>query len=798
MLMEVPGLSLDGSIARYTCIHDPTVTFQAVCRRDLNSWYYNYTMCPHPENLFMVGKPDRNKIDKFFKRVTDGDLGTCESKPDPVKFWFANKNVDIISFNMTFGTLPADLEKIILQVVRSNDDVYWIKKSDDTRREVFTDLESADTIHIEYSQGEQGSYGRNINVKGVLTDGTMANLSICEINVTGNYRNGRCNGPLDFKYGTEAYFDSEELRVKCLPGFYHHKGVDFVKCDDDTLNWHTTYIVCAPEEALIRTEASNPDQKALFDLQDDTCYTLSEGTDRILGVSPSPGNNMVITAISFKFKEVEQRRAFVNPVFKMDGVMVNPNCVQRTQKTLTITCTFNPAGKGEEIEIVHNSSSTISLCEIHVIGHINAYECFPQHPYLYQGKMNHTIFGHACERWDGVPASHPMTFDFFPDSSRTQAENYCRDPNKNQFRPWCFIKNYTEEQLCPVVKCEDNCSKQKDGKDYGGQLNVTIMGTDCVAWSSIDSNSSVQNLKSFTNYCRNPGNGYSSPWCFTGLDGTFERCNNIQCPKEFKYVHYNQPEDFTGHLWFPECYWFGTDRLRLFGVNVTDDWLQDWNIQNNSRLYCFGSDDLTLTELHIESYDLPTTTITTEPTTVSTTTSTTSTTTIEVLTTTTATILTDTSTASTLTVVTTSTATDAKISSLVPATTTTTSTKPTTSTGHIFSGSTTRRTIISETQCFCKCNMEPSLLTDEIAEERIAQINKELYIEKQKLTSSIRKLTSAHDERPSATYLGSSAIAIFSCVMLLVVLPDLFKIIYYFYTIFRNRINGTSGKLVRL
>ena len=58
-------------------------------------------------------------------------------------------------------------------------------------------------------------------------------------------------------------------------------------------------------------------------------------------------------------------------------------------------------------------------------------------------------------------------------------------------------------------------------------------------------------------------------------------------------------------------------------------------------------------------------------------------------------------------------------------------------------------------------------------------VRRELLIDKKHLSSTVRKLTSAHDDRPSSTTVGSVGVIIISLVVLSIVMADISKLFIF-------------------
>ena len=84
--------------------------------------------------------------------------------------------------------------------------------------------------------------------------------------------------------------------------------------------------------------------------------------------------------------------------------------------------------------------------------------------------------------------------------------------------------------------------------------------------------------------------------------------------------------------------------------------------------------------------------------------------------------------------------------------------------------------MVSFAECKCPCDRVHPVQNPTIAElnEKIEQMKKELLLNTRTLSSSVRKRTSAKDDRPSATGVGVVfGIGIFTLLFALVIVPDI-------------------------
>ena len=78
----------------------------------------------------------------------------------------------------------------------------------------------------------------------------------------------------------------------------------------------------------------------------------------------------------------------------------------------------------------------------------------------YVGKIQQTRSGLECQAWkDQTPHKHKYKdgCGMFPGGLKG-AENYCRDPDKGVFRPWCFTTHSDVRwEICDIPLCNSKC-----------------------------------------------------------------------------------------------------------------------------------------------------------------------------------------------------------------------------------------------------------------------------------------------------------------------------------------------------
>ncbi|XP_072307111.1 prothrombin [Eucyclogobius newberryi] len=157
----------------------------------------------------------------------------------------------------------------------------------------------------------------------------------------------------------------------------------------------------------------------------------------------------------------------------------------------------------------------------------------------YEGNMNITKSGRACQRWSGS-YPHPIIREFNVSENPQLQENFCRNPN-HQDQPWCFTRDPTvQKEACSVPQCGEvfipptqaqepirslECLLNQ-GLDYTGDLSVSLGGYSCLAWStpvvlalSADKEF-LPEVKLVQNHCRNPDHDPEGLWCYVEANGT--------------------------------------------------------------------------------------------------------------------------------------------------------------------------------------------------------------------------------------------------------------------------------------
>ena len=144
----------------------------------------------------------------------------------------------------------------------------------------------------------------------------------------------------------------------------------------------------------------------------------------------------------------------------------------------------------------------------------------------YQGKINHTWSGRVCAPWTIKGFGNSV---YFPDKTVDDAFNYCRNPSRITWGPFCYTNDKRILfEFCEIPMCNKTsilsypeCKLSRQGIEYQGKVNHTWRGVPCVPWTSTAYAQSDKfpdkDISEVLNYCRNPGiyTHAKGPWCFT-------------------------------------------------------------------------------------------------------------------------------------------------------------------------------------------------------------------------------------------------------------------------------------------
>ncbi|XP_053374481.1 plasminogen-like [Mercenaria mercenaria] len=152
-------------------------------------------------------------------------------------------------------------------------------------------------------------------------------------------------------------------------------------------------------------------------------------------------------------------------------------------------------------------------------------DCYKEgYPWLYKGNTNVTKGMLECQRWEHFSNNTNWTWDFkYPDSSLSEANNYCRSP-RGKDQPWCYTDGNKSWDFCDIKQCPKDYCYEDVSRNYQGQMMITETGRECQRWDSTfphrHSYGSMalkfpdNSVSDAANYCRDPSSS-GRPWCYT-------------------------------------------------------------------------------------------------------------------------------------------------------------------------------------------------------------------------------------------------------------------------------------------
>ena len=190
------------------------------------------------------------------------------------------------------------------------------------------------------------------------------------------------------------------------------------------------------------------------------------------------------------------------------------------------------------------AAADAQLCEVKVFGDEfhEPLECIRSETGKdYKGTLNITIDGDDCLPWYAATTDE-FSIETFPEVAVEDANNYCRRTSSRQ-KPFCWVLDESGAQVrktCNLMACDTACRRRADGTDYLGVMADTKVSPgdsapSCLHWSytlmkrtsdfSADENSNI-------NRCRNPGRTQERAWCYTN--------SNTSMPTSSRYCHVPQ------------------------------------------------------------------------------------------------------------------------------------------------------------------------------------------------------------------------------------------------------------------
>ncbi|XP_025079259.1 uncharacterized protein LOC112555197 [Pomacea canaliculata] len=297
-----------------------------------------------------------------------------------------------------------------------------------------------------------------------------------------------------------------------------------------------------PNYGQMMVNSANDSQRA--DSNVTTCVTLPAGWYDL-----TLSGTLEVAVVTFRFKE---------NVFPLDvTVAMTANSGQKACTALSndtgsvFRCQQGPVGNKVQVQL-----PTCTLCKWGVYGRTlssgasKALQCLQSPAGVeYKGDINFTVSGRECLRWDAKQLANPSPDDL-PDSSVAEAGNKCRNPvSRLKDRPWCYVDGGGQDwEYCCIPSCEATCWIQNGVTSYYGDVSVASNNQPCVSWKKALANEAVTSLWPWDfpdlstdhNFCRNPNNSRTGPWCYTDLNGTSQSCSVPQCPTQL-LAYYDDP-----------------------------------------------------------------------------------------------------------------------------------------------------------------------------------------------------------------------------------------------------------------
>ncbi|XP_006025057.1 hepatocyte growth factor-like protein isoform X1 [Alligator sinensis] len=158
----------------------------------------------------------------------------------------------------------------------------------------------------------------------------------------------------------------------------------------------------------------------------------------------------------------------------------------------------------------------------------------------YRGMLSVTEKGKTCQHWR---LTFPHDHRFSPSLQNGLEENYCRNPDRDKWGPWCYTTDPdVRYQSCNIKKCEDAVCMSCNGEDYQGFVDRTESGQECQRWDQQHPHKHPYEPNKYPdknlddNYCRNPDSS-ERPWCYTtDLARKREFCRIRKCKKHSRLM----------------------------------------------------------------------------------------------------------------------------------------------------------------------------------------------------------------------------------------------------------------------
>ncbi|KAK7443834.1 hypothetical protein BaRGS_00040443 [Batillaria attramentaria] len=294
-------------------------------------------------------------------------------------------------------------------------------------------------------------------------------LELCEVRIWGTPHGDVCQSP-PVVAGLEVHrrLARKQLPLAvygCANGFSPLLGENRVRYRKNyvTASWYQR----ARKRRATGTTTPLPSKAA--DGRDDTCSSFQWASDLRYDLNQT----MEIDTVAIVVRKTD---CAGNPTADV-RVMTNDNVLRSCRQVAVNTTSFNyklvstcpqrPISSAVVFNLSCDGAISGLICELRIFGHPveqAPLECLGSDGGVdYKGRTSVTINGRVCQRWDqldpGGAEYFPYSAESFPDSSLSDAENFCRNPSGDA-TVWCYVQvtgksgtTSLKREYCDVPTC---------------------------------------------------------------------------------------------------------------------------------------------------------------------------------------------------------------------------------------------------------------------------------------------------------------------------------------------------------